>query len=213
MFYYCILFQFREFSPKLKFKYFQVRLLGSIRQPHLVAMLGFGSEPKCIVLEYMHNGSLEEILFCRRRSRALRWHDRIRIAIEVCSGLGFLHASQPRPVIHCHINPSNILLDHNLVAKITGFGLHGCGEQCNVESDIKAIGVLLMQLLTGRRNWMAMVKEAFLDETGVKWPLDVAKELEDLAKRCMSMKNRSNEDMSIARVMEELNEIRRKGDN
>ena len=60
---------------------------------------------------------------------------------------------------------------------------------------------------------MAMVKEAFLDETGVKWPLDVAKELEDLAKRCMSMKNRSNEDMSIARVMEELNEIRRKGDN
>ncbi|QHO03077.1 hypothetical protein HN51_037521 [Arachis hypogaea] len=186
----------------------KVKILGSIRHPHLVDMLGFCSEPKCIILEYMDSGSLGDILHCRVRKWSLWWHDRIRIAIEVCSGLGFLHESQPRPIIHCRIDPSNILLDHNLVAKITGFGLHGCGEECNVGSDVKAVGVLLMQLLTGKRNFLGMVREDILDGSGGKWPLDVAKEVEDLAKRSMS-----NEDMSIARVMEELNEIRRKHDS
>lgn len=187
--------------------------LGSIRHPHLVAVLGFCSEPKCLVLEYMHNGNLEEILFCKTRSRALGWHDRIRIAIEVCSGMGFLNAFQPRPIIHCHPSPSNILLDCNLVAKITGFGLHGCNElECDVESDMKAIGVLLLHLMTGRRrNWVTIDVEAFYDEIGEQWPLDVARGLVGLAMRCMSMNCETNVEVSITRVMEELNEIRRKG--
>ncbi|MED6132076.1 hypothetical protein PIB30_015865 [Stylosanthes scabra] len=186
----------------------KVRILASIRHPNLVGMLGFCCEPRCIILEYMDSGSLGDFLYCRLRRRSLGWHDRIRIAVEVCSGLGFLHAYQPRTIMHCSIDPSNILLDHNLVAKITGFGLHGCGEECNVAADVKAVGVLLMQLLTGKRNFMGMVREDILDGSGGKWPLDVAKEVEDLAKRCMS-----NEDMSIARIMEELNEIKRKHDN
>lgn len=202
----------------------KVRLLGDIRQPHLVAMVGFCSEPKCIVLEYMRNGSLRDMLFSRRKNRALRWHDRIRIATEVCSGLGFLNGANPRPVFHCHLTPSKVLLDGNLVAKITGYGLHEChDEQCNVESDLRAIGVLLMHLLTGR-NWAGLVEEVMtvdidrealgsvLDEMAGHWPLDLAKELAGLAMRCMSIKNRPNLELSIASVLEELNEIRRKGD-
>ncbi|XP_027360013.1 putative U-box domain-containing protein 50 [Abrus precatorius] len=201
----------------------KVRLLGDIRQPHLVAMVGFCSEPKCIVLEYMRNGSLRDMLCSRRKNRALRWHDRIRIATEVCSGLGFLNAAKPRPVIHCHLTPSNVLLDRNLVSKITNFGLHEChDEKCNVESDLRAIGVLLMQLLTGR-NWAGLVEEALtmdmdkeafvrvLDEMAGQWPLDLARELAGLAERCMSIKSKPNSELSIARVLEELNEIRRKG--
>ena len=201
-----------------------MRLLGDIRQPHLVAMVGFCSEPKCIVLEYMHNGSLRDMLFSRRRNRALRWHDRIRIATEVCSGLGFLISVKPRPVIHCHLTPSNVLLDRNLVSKITGFGLHEChGKECNLESDMRALGALLLYLLTGR-NWTGVVEEAMaldmdrealvgvLDEMAGPWPLDLAKELAGLAMRCMSMKGKPNSELSIARVMEELKEIRRKGD-
>ncbi|MED6131830.1 hypothetical protein PIB30_013560 [Stylosanthes scabra] len=151
----------------------KVRILASIRHPHLVGMLGFCCEPRCIILEYMDSGSLGDFLYCRVRRRSLGWHDRMRIAVE-----------------------------------ITGFGLHGCGEECNVASDVKAIGVLLMQLLTGKRNFMGMVREDILDRSGGKWPLDVAKEVENLAKRCMS-----NEDMKIARILEELNEIKRKHDN
>jgi len=201
-----------------------VRVLGDIRHPHLIAMVGFCSEPKCIVLEYMRNGSLTDMLFSRRKNRALRWHDRIRIASEVCSGLGFLNAAEPRPVIHCHLTPPKVLLDRNLVAKITGIGLHDCrDEQCNVESDLRAIGVLLMHLLTGR-NWAGLIEEVMtvdmgrealgsvLDEMAGQWPPDLAKELAGLAFRCMSSKSKPNSELSIAKVLEELNEIRRKGD-
>ncbi|RZB92948.1 putative U-box domain-containing protein 50 isoform X1 [Glycine soja] len=212
--------------PSLSHQHFQskVRLLGDMRQPHLVAMVGFCSEPKCIVLEYMGNGSLRDMLFSRRRNRVLRWHDRIRIATEVCSGLGFLNAAELRPAIHCHLSSSKILLDRNLVAKITGFGLLEChDEQCNVESDLQAIGVLLIHLLTGR-NWAGLVEEVMtvdmdrkalgsvLDEMAGQWPLDLARELAALAMRCMSIKAKPNSELSIARVLEELNEIRRNGD-
>ncbi|KAG5067839.1 hypothetical protein GLYMA_01G022600v4 [Glycine max] len=212
--------------PSLSPQHFQskVRLLGDIRQPHLVAMVGFCSEPKCIVLEYMRNGSLRDMLFSRRRNRTLRWHDRIRIATEVCSGLGFLNVAEPRPAIHCHLTPSKILLDRHLIAKITGFGLHEChDEHCNIESDLRAIGALLMHLLTGR-NWAGLVEEVMtvdidrealggvLDEMAGQWPLDLARELAGLAMRCMSIKSEPNLELSIARVLEELNEIRRKGD-
>lgn len=188
-----------------------MRSLGSIRHPHLVAILGFCSEPKCLVLEYMHNGSLEENLPCKTRKKFISWQDCIRIAIEVCSGLGFINSFQPRPITHCHISPSNILLDNNLVAKIKLFGLHECNNECNVGSDVKAIGILLLYLLTGRGNWVTMDIEDFFDEIGGEWPLDVARELLSLAMRCMSINFESNEEMSITSVMDELNEIKRKG--
>ncbi|CAJ2636301.1 unnamed protein product [Trifolium pratense] len=174
----------------------------NIRHPHLVAVLGFCSEPKCLVLEYMQNGNLEDKLLCK----TISWQDCIRIAIEVCSGLGFLNSLQPRPIIHCHISPSNILLDNNLVAKVT-FCFHGCNEECNVGLVVKEIGILLLHILTGRGNWGTIDMEAFYDEIGEEWPFDVARELLDLAMRCMS----NVEEMSIRKIMEELNEIKRKG--
>jgi serine/threonine protein kinase len=149
----------------------------------------------------MHNGNLEEKLLCK----TISWQDCIRIAIEVCSGLGFFNSFKPRPIIHCHISPSNILLDHKLVAKVV-FEFHGCNKECNVGLDVKEIGFLLFHILTGRGNRVTIDLEAFYDEIGEEWPLDVARELLDLAMRCMS-----DVEMSIGRVMEELNEIKRKG--
>ncbi|KAK7407195.1 hypothetical protein VNO78_08902 [Psophocarpus tetragonolobus] len=199
----------------------KVRLIADVRHPHLVAIMGFCSHPTSIVFEYMRNGSLRDMLFSRTKNRVLRWHHRIRIATEVCSALGFLNEAKSRPLLHCHLNPSNILLDRNLVAKITGFGLQEChDEQCNAESDLRAIGVLLTHLLTGR-NWSGLVEEVMkmdmdrealatvLDEMAGQWPLDLATELANLAVRCISM---PNSELSIARVLEELNEIRRKGE-
>ncbi|XP_058775991.1 putative U-box domain-containing protein 50 isoform X2 [Vicia villosa] len=204
----------------------KVRFLGDIRHPHLVAVVGFCCEPKCVVFEYMGNGSLQDMLFTKRRNRGLRWHDRIRIATEVCSGLGFLNSSQQRSVTHCHLSPGHVLLDRNLVAKITGFGLQECNDdniECNVESDLHVEGVLLMQLLTGR-NWAEPIEELMtmnmdretlvniLDDMAGQWPLDLAKELLNLAMICMSMKSKPSPNLSIAKVIEELNQIRRKGD-
>ncbi|KAG7968093.1 hypothetical protein I3843_08G134500 [Carya illinoinensis] len=204
----------------------KVDLLGHLRHPHLVAMVGLCSELKCLVFEYMHNGNLRDILSPsirssrRRNNQILQWHDRIRIATQVCSGLGFLHMAQPSPMIHGHLTPSNILLDYHHVAKISGYGLSQAHNECEKWLDIRAFGAVMLHLLT-RRNWAELVEDAptmeraalaqFLDEMVVDWPLGVAEEFASLATRCLSV-NREPEtdDLSITRVMEELNKIKNK---
>lgn len=204
-------------------------LLNQVRHPHLVSMVGFCTELKCVVFEYMQNGSLRDIFLRdilyssrkgsgKRRIRTLRWHDRIRIATEICSGLGFLHMAKPRPIVHGHLRLSNILLDRHLVAKISGFGLSRSGDEHSIRSDIRAFGVLLMHLLTGR-NWAGLVEAMTMDRTGLvrdldemagQWPLGLAERLADLSLRCLSSNRGPNTDLRLATVMEELNDLRAK---
>ncbi|XVF61504.1 hypothetical protein PTKIN_Ptkin08bG0135200 [Pterospermum kingtungense] len=208
----------------------KVRLLNDMRHPHLVAMMGFCSELKCIVFEYMHNGSLRDILFtpqrnCRRTNsnKVLGWYDRVRIAHEVCSALGFLHNAQPRPMVHGQLTTSNILLDRNLVAKVSGYGLTQHHERYDLRSDIRAFGVLLMHMLTGR-NWAGLIEDAImvepealvrvLDDKAGKWPLELAVELAGLSMKCLSVNRGPHSiDLQTATVMEELNELKKKADD
>ncbi|KAJ0236507.1 putative U-box domain-containing protein 50 [Hirschfeldia incana] len=199
----------------------KVKLLNDIRHPNLVAIAGFCPEkPKCILFEYMHNGNLRDNLFTSqrksRRSKILNWHDRIRIAHQVCSGLGFLHSVKPKPIIHGRLTPSKILLDRNLVAKITGFGL--VTHQTDTKPDVTAFGVLLLHLLTGR-NWPGLLKAMSmkqatilrdLDQTAGKWPLELAKEFGGLAVKCASVNRGGNIDFTTKEIMQELGKIMEK---
>ncbi|MBA0824501.1 hypothetical protein Goarm_021171, partial [Gossypium armourianum] len=175
----------------------KVRLLNDLRHPHLVALTGFCSELTCIIYEYMHN------------------------ACEVCSGLGYLHSAKPRPIVHGHLTTSNILLDRDLVAKISGFGLRQHHDHYDIRLDIRAFGVLLMHMLTGR-NWAGLIEDAtvedqaalikVLDEKAGKWPSDLAVELAKISMKCMSVCRGANPDLQIATVMEELHELKKKAD-
>ncbi|MBA0608424.1 hypothetical protein Godav_020651 [Gossypium davidsonii] len=175
----------------------KVRLLNDLRHPHLVALTGFCSELTCIIYEYMHNAS------------------------EVCSGLGYLHSAKPRPIVHGHLTTSNILLDRDLVAKISGFGLRQHHDHYDIRLDIRAFGVLLMHMLTGR-NWAGLIEDAtvedqaalikVLDEKAGKWPSDLAVELAKISMKCMSVCRGANPDLQIATVMEELHELKKKAD-
>ncbi|GAV70071.1 U-box domain-containing protein/Pkinase_Tyr domain-containing protein [Cephalotus follicularis] len=203
----------------------KVKLHHDIRHPHLIAMVGFCSRLKCILFEYMHSGSLRDILYptqsSTKRIRTLRWHNRIRIAHEICSGLAYLHLAEPRPIVHGSLTLSHILLDRNLVAKIGGFGLNQFHDQSHVRLDIRAFGVLLLHLLAGR-NWarlvdksaemdrMALVK--VLEEMAVQWPLDFAEEFAGIAIRCLPINQGPNTDLRITQVLEELDEIKKKAD-
>ncbi|KAK9949374.1 hypothetical protein M0R45_004900 [Rubus argutus] len=104
----------------------KVKLISHIRHPHLLAMMGYCSKLNCIVYEYMHNGSLQDVFSSPENSikgcRVLKWHDRVRIAAEVCSAVCYIHEARPRPIIHGHLSPSNILLDRNFVAKVVVLG-------------------------------------------------------------------------------------------
>ncbi|KAL5209260.1 hypothetical protein ABZP36_004883 [Zizania latifolia] len=101
----------------------ELEVLGKIRHPHLLMLLGACLDRGCLVYEYMENGSLEDRLQRKNGTPPLLWFDRLRIAWEVASALVFLHSTKPSPIIHRDLKPENILLDGNLVSKIADVGL------------------------------------------------------------------------------------------
>lgn len=191
----------------------KVKILTGVQHPHLVAMLGFCTELKCIVFEYMHGGCLRNVLLTnRRKKQALNWHARVCIAAEVCSGLTFLHLSKPRPIVHGNLNLSNILLDRNNVAKLHGFRSDFSYNESDIRSDIKDFGSLVLQLLTGRNLGFlettneAAVMEVFEQRVG-EWPLEVAMELAGIAVRC------SGGYTGMIMVMKEMEAVKKKADD
>lgn len=113
----------------------EVDLLGRLRSPYLLPMIGFCSESnhKLLVYEFMANGGLQEHLYPVGASNnipsKLDWGTRLRIALEAAKGLEYLHEHVSPPVIHRDFKSSNILLDRNFHAKISDFGLAKLGSE------------------------------------------------------------------------------------
>ncbi|KZV24893.1 U-box domain-containing protein 52-like [Dorcoceras hygrometricum] len=158
----------------------EVEVLSQMRHPHMVILLGACPEHGCLVYEYMENGSLEDRLNCRNGTPPLSWRTRIRIATEIATALNFLHQMRPEPLVHRDLKPANILLDKNLVSKISDVGLSRlipptlvdsgtqyhmtapAGTFCYIDpeyqqtgmlgtkSDIYSLGVMLLQIITAK---------------------------------------------------------------
>ncbi|GAY56236.1 hypothetical protein CUMW_170270 [Citrus unshiu] len=76
---------------------------------------------KALVLEYMPNGSLEDCLYANNFN--LDIFQRLGIMIDVASALEYLHFGHSNPIVHCDVKPSNVLLDDNMVAHLSDFGI------------------------------------------------------------------------------------------
>ncbi|PRQ47736.1 putative transferase, protein kinase RLK-Pelle-RLCK-VIIa-2 family [Rosa chinensis] len=156
----------------------EVDFLGTLSHPNLVKLLGNCSADNelLLVYEFMQKGSLEVHLFKRTRDieAVLSWDNRLKIAIGVARALTFLH-SLPKQIIHRDVKSSNILLDENYNAKLSGFGLAILGPtdgesyietkvigtygyaapeyvstgNLYVKSDVYSFGVVLLEILTG----------------------------------------------------------------
>ncbi|KAJ4803023.1 U-box domain-containing protein kinase family protein [Rhynchospora pubera] len=98
-------------------------ILSKLRHPNLVTLIGACSEASALVYEYLPNGNLEDRLMCTGDPSPLTWQVRTRIIGELCSVLIYLHSTKPYPVVHGDIKPDNILLDANLVSKLSDFGI------------------------------------------------------------------------------------------
>ncbi|CAL4981522.1 unnamed protein product [Urochloa decumbens] len=75
---------------------------------------------RALCLQYMQNGSLQNHI--TDASHGLDWCTRYKIIKGTCDGLRYLHERLPRHILHLGLKPDNILLDENMVPKITDFG-------------------------------------------------------------------------------------------
>ncbi|ONK61163.1 uncharacterized protein A4U43_C08F26880 [Asparagus officinalis] len=156
----------------------EVIFLGQLTHPNLVKLIGYccEDEHRLLVYEFMEKGSLENHLF-KRLLGPLPWSTRLQIAVGAAKGLAFLHEAE-KPVIYRDFKASNILLDKDFKTKLSDFGLAKDGPEgdashvstrvmgtegyCAPEyvmtghltskSDVFSFGVVLLELLTGRRS-------------------------------------------------------------
>lgn len=104
----------------------EISMIKTVRHRNLVALLGYcmKKEERLLVYEFMSNGTLADHLFypCKR-TYPLDWKQRVTIALDVARGMDYLHSLANESFIHRDLKPSNILLNDDLRAKVSDFGL------------------------------------------------------------------------------------------
>ncbi|XP_057799826.1 probable LRR receptor-like serine/threonine-protein kinase At3g47570 [Salvia miltiorrhiza] len=101
----------------------ECEILRSIRHRNLTSVISSCSneEFKALVLEYMPKGNLEKWLYSH--SYCLNMMERLNIMIDVASALEYLHHGYSMPIVHSDLKPSNVLLDEDMVAHVSDFGI------------------------------------------------------------------------------------------
>ncbi|KAL5810794.1 hypothetical protein ACOSQ4_027362 [Xanthoceras sorbifolium] len=154
-----------------------IELLGCIRHPNLVPLLGFYAGPRgenLLVHPFYKRGNLAQ--FIRGGNvESHKWNIVYSISIGIAAGLDHLHTGCQKPVIHGNLKSKNILLDRSYQPYISDFGLHfllnptaaqemmeaSASEgykapelikmkDASLETDIYSFGVILLELLSGK---------------------------------------------------------------
>ncbi|KAM3259891.1 hypothetical protein ACQJBY_051276 [Aegilops geniculata] len=110
---------------------------------------------RLLCFEYMSKGSLRD--YISDEACGLEWRKRYQIINGICQGLNYLHENR---IVHLDLKPENVLLDDNMVPKITDFGLSRGyiapelydGEKITIQSDIYSLGIIIIEILTGRKG-------------------------------------------------------------
>ncbi|KAL1339307.1 hypothetical protein AAHE18_U026300 [Arachis hypogaea] len=152
-----------------------------------------GQEFKALVFDYMPNGSLEKWLHpsaeITDKLYTLDLTQRLNIVVDVATALHYLHYGCEQPIVHCDLKPENVLLDDDMVAHVTDFGLarllsmtngdphnqstttvfkgtigyappeYGMSYEVSMQGDVYSFGILVLEMVTGRRPMEEMFKD------------------------------------------------------
>jgi len=153
----------------------EVANLQALRHPRLVSFIGaaYVTPSLCLVLEYMANGSLYDLL--HQRKMMLKKSERYMMVMHITEGVNFLHGRSP-PFVHRDLKSLNVVLDMNLGCKLCDFGLTQTMDNTHISRkdneggsprymapelfdskgritekvDVWALGCLAIEVFTGR---------------------------------------------------------------
>ncbi|TVU07027.1 hypothetical protein EJB05_47066, partial [Eragrostis curvula] len=179
----------------------EVAIINRLRHKNIVPLLGWCYEKGELLLiyQYMPNGSLDQHLFHRQpQPTVLPWETRYRVVADVAAALHYVHHEYERVVLHRDIKASNIMLDADFNGRLGDFGLAGLVDDADKNSltdhavagtwgfiapeypvthkatrqtDVYAFGVLVLEIVTGKRSLGTAGTDEFLLLTDWVWRL------------------------------------------